>query len=66
MQKARLSLHPSESVVVQASATIYAAYIASGQVSQGAENDWMKKSTREAIALAQMTAMAVHSDGEMG
>ena len=66
MQKPKISLEPSEGILVQAAAGIYSAYISSGQVSKGKENDWMKKSIREAITIAQMTDLAVQSDSEMG
>ena len=47
MSKPSLSLQKSESAVVQAAATIYAAYIASGRVTDGGEKEWMQRSIQE-------------------
>ncbi len=66
MQKPKLSLEPSESIVVQAAATIYAAYISAGQVPAGKEKDFIVKSIREATTLAQMTDTYIQSDYELG
>ncbi len=61
-----LSLQPSEGIVVGAAATIYAAYIQAGRVSDGQENEWIKRSIREACTIAQITDQAIQSDDEMG
>ena len=66
MGKPVLSLQPSEGIVVRAAATIYAAYIAAGRVPDGQETEWMKRSIREAAAIAQMTDQAIQSDDELG
>ena len=42
MSKKHFKLQHSESVVVQAAAQIYAAYISSGRVEDGEEVKWMK------------------------
>ena len=60
-----LKLQHSESVVVQAAAQIYAAYIAAGRVPEGEEAQWMKRSIREAIRIADATDAAVISDEEI-
>ena len=65
MSKPKISLQPSEAVVVQAAAAIYAAHIASGKVVQGKEHEWIERSIRDAIKIARDTDEAVHSDGEM-
>lgn len=63
-QQTMLKLQHSESVVVAAAAQIYAAYISSGKVTQGAERDWMQHSVRQAIHLAQLTDQLIQSDDE--
>lgn len=65
MSKVHLTLRHSESVVASAAATIYAAYIASGKVSDGDEEDWMERSLQEAIRLARRADQMVVSDEEM-
>ena len=65
MAKKHFKLQHSESVVVQATAQIYSAYIASGRVSDGDEVAWMRRSIKEAIMLAQGVDDSVISDGEM-
>ena len=68
MAKSRLThlkLQHSESVVVQAAAQIYAAYITAGRVSDGEESQWMERSIREAIRIARATDAAVISDEEI-
>ncbi len=65
MAKTNMSLQHSESVIVQAAAQIYAAYIASGRVGEDGNKKWMKQAIREAIALAKGVDDAVISDGEM-
>lgn len=61
-----LSLKTSEGIVAQMAATIYAAYIAVGKVQSGQEQEYMKKSLREAIALCKAADSHVTSDDEMG
>ena len=65
MSKPKLSLEPSESIVVQAAANIYAAYINAGQIDPGKEKDFIVKSIREATLLAQMTDSYIQSDYEL-
>ena len=65
MSKSFLTLQPSEGIVVQAAAQIYAAYIQSGQVVSGQEAEWMKKSIKEAMQLAKAIDELVVSDDEM-
>lgn len=60
-----LKLQHSESVVVQAAAQIYAAYIAAGRVPEGDEASWMERSIREAIRIARATDAVVISDEEI-
>ncbi len=66
MTKPKLSLQPSEAVVVQAAATIYAALIIAGNVVPGKEDECMQRSIHDAIQIARQTDEAVQSDTEMG
>jgi hypothetical protein len=65
MSKPKISLQPSEAIVVQAAAVIYAANIAAGKVVPGKEQEWIDRSIRDAIQIARQTDEAVHSDTEM-
>ena len=65
MTKKHMRLQPSESVVVAASAQIYAAYIAAGRVNSGEEEQWMQRSIREALKIARAVDDAVISDDEL-
>lgn len=64
MSKLNLSLRPSESAVFRAAANIYAAYITTGRVNEGEEDQWMQKALRDAVRLAQATDKLIVSDGE--
>ena len=66
MAKPRLSLQPSEAVVAQSAAHIYAAYQASGRVPEGQEKEWIHRSIREAFLIARITDESIQSDTEMG
>jgi hypothetical protein len=66
MQKTSLSLQPSEAVVVRAAAAIYAAYITTGRVADGKEQEWMQRAIKEALWIARTTDDMIHSDNEMG
>ena len=66
MAKVRLDLQHSESIIVQAAANIYSAYIAAGKVTDGQEQSWMARSITEAVNIAQMADRAIQSDDEMG
>jgi hypothetical protein len=65
MAKIKLSLQPSEAVVAQSAAHIYAAYIAAGRVTEGQEQQWMDRAIREAVQIARLTDDAIQSDNEM-
>ncbi|MEY2409868.1 MAG: hypothetical protein QOF48_2538 [Verrucomicrobiota bacterium] len=60
-----MSLQPSEGLVFQVAGGIYAAYQSTGRVVEGKEEEWMQRSMREAIQLAQMTELALVSDTEL-
>jgi hypothetical protein len=65
MNKPSLTLQPSEAVVVQAAAAIYAAYIYAGRVEVGREKDWMQQSIQEALWIARTTDDSIRSDSEV-
>ena len=65
MAKNHLTLQHSESVIIQAATQIYAAYITTGKVDENDRQEWMKRSIREAIAIARGVDDSVISDGEM-
>ena len=65
MAKKHITLQHSESVIVQAAAQIYSAYIASGRVPEDDNTKHLKQSIKEAIMIARSVDDAVISDGEM-
>ena len=66
MSKTRVSLQPSEGLVFQVAGGIYSAYVAAGRVGEGQEGEWMQRSIREAIRLAELAEQALLSDTELG
>ena len=64
MSKPYVTLKPSEQSILTAAATIYAGYVSAGRVPEGAEKEWLRRSLKEVIALAQATDEAVMADGE--
>ena len=66
MEKLTLTLQPTEAVVFTASANIYAAYIAAGQVPPGQEQEWMERAIRDALLIAKRVDESIQSDEEMG
>lgn len=64
MTKINLSLRPTETAVFQAAAAIYAAFVSTGRVPDGEENQWLDRALQQAIKLAQNTDETVVSDGE--
>lgn len=65
MQKIKISLQPTEGLIFQAAARIYAAYLGQGKVSAGDEKKWMERALHEALQLAQLTDVRVQSDKEL-
>ena len=59
-----LGLQHSETAVLDAAATLYAAYISSNQVTAANEADLMDKAVRTAMQLAVLTDRLVRSDDE--
>lgn len=64
MNKPYLSLQPSEAVVVQAAAQIFAAYVTSGRAPEGEEESWIRRAVDDAIRIARAVDAAIQSDGE--
>lgn len=65
MNKVKISLQASESKVFEVAGRIYAAYLATGKIIDGQEQQCMQRSLREAVQLAQMTDQYVQSDAEL-
>ena len=65
MAKFALRLQPSESVVINAAARIYAAYISSGQETLATADEFVDRAVRVAIRIAQRTEELVRSDNEV-
>jgi hypothetical protein len=65
MGKPYIALQPSEGIIVQAAATIYAGYLTAGRVPEGSESDWIARSIKDAIRIAQTTDDNVQSDAEV-
>ena len=62
--EAYLSLQRSEEAVVHAASRIYAAYIASGQVTDDIIDDMVARSVRTAIKMTTLADKLVQSDDE--
>jgi hypothetical protein len=60
-----LSLQPSEMAVFRAAASIYAAYVSSGQVDDDNQHEFHVKSIKEAIKLATIVEKTILSDTEL-
>ena len=60
-----LKLQHSESVVLQAAAQLYSAYLIAGRVKECDETAWRERSISEAISMAAATDAAVISDDEI-
>lgn len=66
MAKPVVSLQPSESALFQVASRIYAAYVATGRVTEGNENDMIDRSIAEALQMERLIEEAVQSDKELG
>ena len=64
VSKPYITLKPSEQSILTASATIYAGYVSAGRVPEGAEKEWLRRSLKEVIALAQLTDESIMADAE--
>jgi hypothetical protein len=65
MSRPYIALQPSEAVIVQAAAQIFAAYIVSGHCGPDREDEYLKKSLQHAIRLAKTTDEVVQADKEV-
>ena len=68
MDKAHLSLDPTETAVLRAAATINAAYVQRGLThSEPSKNQELhERAVKEAVALARLTDEGVQSESEFG
>lgn len=65
MAKPFIALQPTEGIIVQAAATIYAGYLSADRVPEGKESEWLARSIKDAIRIAQTTDENVQADGEV-
>ena len=65
MSRPYITLQPSEAVIVQAAAQIFAGYLASGRCSPEMEEECLRKSLKHAIRLAKSADDAVQADKEV-
>jgi len=61
-----VKLEPTEGIITQVAGQIYAAYIAAGKVTEGAETEWMTRSIREALRIARTVDDTIQADQEIG
>jgi hypothetical protein len=59
------SLQPSEKAVFQCASQIFAAYIASGKVTEDNKNDYYKIAIRDAIKIGLIVEKSIESDDEL-
>lgn len=64
-QKHYVMLQPSEAVVAEMAATIFAAYVQSGVVERGNEDEYVEIAANAAIKLANYVDKHVKSEGEL-
>lgn len=65
MTRRELTLQPTKQTVAGAAATIYASYIAAGRVGDDDTATWMRRSIREAVAIADAIDESIHSGREL-
>jgi len=65
MNRPYVSLQPSEGVLVQAAAQIFSAYIITGQCTPDNEDEYLKKSIKQAVRMARITDESVQADKEV-
>lgn len=63
-QETYLALQPSEAVVAQVAATIYAAYLQTHPIDHNNEDEYLRKAVNAALKLVVYTDRAVQSDTE--
>lgn len=62
MSKISIKLEPSTSVVINAAAQIYAAYISTGQETLASDEEFVNRSVHAAVKIAQRASELVGSD----
>lgn len=65
MNRPYVSLQPSEAILVQAAAQIYSAYITTGQCTADNEDEYLKKSIKQAVRMARIIDESVQADKEV-
>jgi hypothetical protein len=66
MSKPDITLQPSQRVISDAAAQIYAAYVAAGRVKDDDVEMWIKRSIREAAAIAKTIGASFESHDSLG
>jgi len=61
-----LKLEQTEGVVTHVAGQIFAAYISTGKVTEGTEEEWMTKAIRQAIRIARTVDDTIQADKEIG
>ena len=62
MSKIQIKLEPSTSVIINAAAQIYAAYVSTGQETLASDEEFANRAVQAAIKIAQRTGELVGSD----
>jgi hypothetical protein len=62
MSKTQIKLEPSTSVIINAAAQIYAAYVTAGQETLASDEEFANRSVLAAIKIAQRASELVGSD----
>ena len=66
MSKPDITLQPSQRVISDAAARIYSAYVAAGRVKDDEVETWIKRSIREAAAIARAIGASIESHDALG
>ena len=61
MTKPEITLEPSKGVVSAAASRIFAAYVVAGRVGDDDVDSWIKRSIREAVAIARIIDTSIES-----
>ena len=64
--KPYLKFNATEQVLIEAAATLYAGYLASGRVPEGQEIEWLGTAAEHAIKLGQSIGTSVVAEDELG
>jgi DNA primase len=66
MSKPDITLQPSQRMISDVAARIYAAYVAAGRVNDDDVETWIKRSIREAAAIAKIIGASIESHDAQG